>query len=81
MMAGWWTVLIAVVFLTVQWIVYLMVISRQPEWVICFWGPGITWDDIQSIWLWAIVAAKIGLWFLILVIVWLTVWVRLLAKK
>lgn len=81
MMAGWWTILIAAVFLTMQWVVYLLVISTEPEWMLYFWGPGITWDDIQSIWLWAMVAAKIGLWFLILFTTWVTIWLRLLVKK
>lgn len=79
--AGWWTVLIATCFLLLQWVVYHFIISRQPEWMLYFWGEGITWDDIQSIWLWAMGVFKLGVWFMILAVVWLTIWARLLTKK
>jgi hypothetical protein len=81
MVAGWWSILIAASFLFLQWIAYQIIIFTQPAWMLCMWGQGITWDDIQSIWLWAIGAFKVGVWLLTLVVVWLTIWVRLLAKK
>lgn len=79
--AGWWTVLIAAGFLLLQWVAYLFIISTQPAWMLCFWGEGITWDDIQSIWLWAMGAFKVGVWFLTLAVVWLTIWARVLLKN
>jgi hypothetical protein len=79
--AGWWTILIAAGFLFLMWILYQLVIFTQPAWLLCFWGQGITWDDIQSIWLWAIAVFKVGVWLLTLVVVWLTIWGRLLSKK
>jgi hypothetical protein len=38
--AGWWTVLIAVLFVTLQWIIYLVVMSDRPAWLLSMWGPG-----------------------------------------
>ena len=37
--AGWWTVLIAVGFITLQWIIYLVVMSARPAWLLVMWGP------------------------------------------
>jgi len=79
--AGWWTLLIAAGFLLLLWVVYLAVISMQPAWMLCFWGEGITWEDIQSIWIWAVGAFKVCVWLLALGVVWLTIWAELLAKK
>lgn len=79
--AGWWTILIAVGFLSLLWIIYQIVIFMQPAWMPALWGQAITWDDIQSIWLWAIAVFKVGIWILTLIVVWLTIWSRLLLKK
>jgi len=79
--AGWWTILIAAGFLSLIWIFYLLIIFTQPAWMLCLWGQGTTWDDIQSIWLWTIAVFKVGVWLLTLVVVWLTIWGRLLSKK
>ncbi len=79
--AGWWTVLIAVVFITLQWIVYLAVVSARPAWFLSIGGPGVDWDFVQRVWFWAIVALKFVLWLLILVVIWLTLWARRLRLR
>lgn len=38
--AGWWTVLIAIAFITLQWIIYLVVTEARPSWLLSMWGPG-----------------------------------------
>jgi hypothetical protein len=65
--AGWWTLLIAYCILLIQWL--------------CFWGEGFTWPEIRTIWLWAMVAYKLGVAMMIFVVIWLTLWARQLAKK
>lgn len=79
--AGWWTVLIAVCVLWLQWFAYLFFVGHHPVWLLNFWGGGIMWDDIQFLWLQAIIAFKIGVGFMILVVIWLTIWRKLLAKQ
>jgi hypothetical protein len=79
--AGCWTLLIAVCILLIQWIAYLLVMTRHPAGMGCLWGEGVAWPEIRMIWLWAMVAYKLGVALAIFVVVWLTLWARLLAKK
>ena len=72
--AGWWVVLIALLFITLQWIVYLAVLHEQPAWVLSMWGPNVTWAFVQTVWFWAIVGMKFILWLLVLLALWLTLW-------
>jgi hypothetical protein len=74
--AGRWVVLSAVAFLTLQWLVYLAVMSNHPAWLLSMWGPGVDWPFVQSVWFWAMVAFNFCVWLMILVIFWLTLWAR-----
>jgi hypothetical protein len=79
--AGWWTLLIAFCILLVQWLVYLPIMARQPVGMLCFFGEGVTWPEIRTIWLWAMVVSKLGIAMMLFVVIWLTLWARQLAKK
>jgi len=79
--AGWWTVLVAYCILLIQWFAYLIIIPRQPAGMLCFWGEGITWQEIRTIWLWAMVAYKICVAMMIFASIWLTIWAKQLSKK
>src|SRR5436309_9856357 len=78
--AGWWVVLTAVGFLTLQWLIYLAVMSTHPAWLLAMWGPGVDWPFVQNVWFWVIVAFKVFVWLLILAVLWLTLWARQLRK-
>ncbi len=79
--AGWWVLLIAVVFITLQWIIYLAVMSARPGWFLSMLGPGIDWPFVQNVWFWAIVVLKFVLWLMTLAVIWLTLWARQLRKR
>ncbi len=79
--AGWWTLLIVYCILLLQWLVYMFIMAKQPAGISCIWGPGITWPEIRTIWLWAMVAFKLCFGMMLLVVIWLTIWARQLAKK
>jgi len=78
--AGWWTVLIAYCILLIQWFAYLIIIPGQPAGMLCLWGEGITWQEIRTIWLCAMVVYKIGVAMMLFAAIWLTIWARQLAK-
>jgi hypothetical protein len=44
-------------------------------------GEGVTWQEFRTIWLWAMVAFKLGIGMMLFVVIWLTLWARKLAKK
>lgn len=78
--AGWWMLLIAAGFLTLQWIIYLLVMSARPAWLLAFWGPDITWQVVQQVWFWCLAILKLCLWLMALGILWLTLWAQQMRK-
>lgn len=78
--AGWWTVLIAVGFICLQWLIYLGVMAAKPAWILSMWGPGVDWPFVQKVWFWAIAILKFVLWLMVLASLWLTLWARQLRK-
>jgi hypothetical protein len=78
--AGWWVILVAAGFLTLQWLVYLAIMSIQPAWLLALWGQGVDWPFVQNLWLWIMAIFKMCVWLLILVVLWLTLWARQLRK-
>lgn len=74
--AGWWTLLLGLVFLTVGWFAYLALVSARPAWLIGLWGPDTTWLMVQTISLWFFGAMKFILWLMLLAATWLTLWAR-----
>ncbi|HTY61723.1 MAG TPA: hypothetical protein VMG30_05645 [Acidobacteriota bacterium] len=79
--AGWWTLLIAAGFLTLQWIAYLFLMFLKPAWLLSLWGPGISWDTLGHDWFWLMAIFKFCLWLLALPVLWLTLWSRRLRKR
>lgn len=83
--AGWWTLLIAIGFLLIQWIGYRLIVSAHPAWFLSLWGPGpetnMSWSTVQTIWFWGLAVIKLCIWPLVLVTLWLTLWARQLRKR
>ncbi len=79
--AGWWVLLVAAGFLVLQWIIYLVVMSARPAWLLSLWGPDVSWSFVQNVWFWAAAIFKLCLWLLALVVLWLTLWAWQLRKQ
>ena len=78
--AAWWVVLIGYALLTITWVTFLTFVSNRPAWLLSMWGRDVTWDFMQTVSLWFLGVFKLFLWFLILVVLWLTLWARQLRK-
>jgi hypothetical protein len=78
--ATWWTLLIGMAFLLVQWILYLIFTSSRPGWLLSFWGPNLGWETVNQVWFWALVLIKAFLGLIAFVALWLTLWARQLRK-
>ena len=74
--AGWYTIFIGILFLTLQWLASLMLLSIKPSWFLVLWGPDVTWDTVRTVWLWAMVIFKLCLWLMVLLVIWLSLWAR-----
>ena len=80
--AGWWTLLIAAVFLSLQWIAYLVIMDCRPEWVLRFWGGhAVSWPLVQTMWLWLVGIFKMIIWVAAMIVIWLTLWARALGRS
>jgi hypothetical protein len=78
--ASWWVVLIGYALLTATWVVYLILVTNRPAWLLSMWGHDVTWDFMQTVSLWFLGGFKLFLWFLVLVALWLTLCARQLRK-
>ena len=74
--AGWWTVLIGAIFMTVAWLIWMQILKAKPAWLISLWGGNITWDQVRSIMITFMAVAKLILFVCVLASVWLTLWAR-----
>ncbi len=74
--AAWWTLVIAVAFVIVQWLGYLLALSVKPSWYLALCGPGVTWDSLAATWFHALVILKLGLWPIVIAAIWLSLWAR-----
>jgi hypothetical protein len=79
--AGWWTLLIAIGFLTLVWIIFLALMSARPAWFQSLLGPGVSWEYVQNVGFWIVSIFKMCIWLMALFVVWLTLWARQLRKR
>ncbi|MFI5378540.1 MAG: hypothetical protein ACHRHE_04530 [Tepidisphaerales bacterium] len=73
--------LIAAGFITLPWIIYLIVMSARPAWFLAVWGPNVDWAFVPRVWFWAIAFLKFIVWLMALMAIWLTLWARQLRKQ
>ena len=79
--AGWWTLLIAIAFLTLVWIMFLVLMSARPPWLKPLFGPGVSWDYVQNVGFWTVSIFKMCIWLMAVVVVWLTLWAKQLRRQ
>lgn len=77
--AAWWTILIGVTLVLVQWVIYMALMAARPAWVLAMCGPDVTWSVVANMALWYIGAFKFCLWMMALAATWLSLWTRRLA--
>jgi len=79
--AGWWTLLIALIVFLLAWFAYLTLLSAQPAWILPLIGPDVTWAKLATISLWFFACMKFFLLLWALALVWLTLWAKQLRKR
>ena len=73
--AGWWAVLIAIIWLLAAWQVSMVMLSVRPQWVLRLWGGGeLTWPTVHIIMLGFWAAFKLIILLGLLVVIWLALW-------
>lgn len=79
--AGWYTILIAVIWMTASWGVFQIVMRTCPDWVLSVWGiKDVDWPIAQVIMLCFFGMWKLILFVGVLVVIWLTLWQRRLRR-
>ena len=73
--AGWWTILIAIIWLLAAWQVSMALLSAQPRWLLTLWGGGeLTWPTVHIIMLCFWGAFKLIILLGLLIVIWLALW-------
>ena len=72
--AGWWTVLIGAIWLTLVWLLWRSILKSKPAWLLKLWGFELDWKDMQRIMIHFMVVAKMILFVCILLCIWLSLW-------
>ena len=78
--AGWWTFLVVLVLLCLQWAYYLWIVSARPAWLLAWCGPNVTWEQLQTYALYGIMILKIAWWLMLWALIWVSLWARLLRR-
>ena len=79
--AGWWTVLIGAIWMTLGWLWMLLLFAIKPDWLLTLWGGGeLTWSTMHTLALWFFGGFKLILTVALLLVIWLTIWSRRLKR-
>jgi len=78
--AGWWTLLIGAIWLTVGWAAILILLGAEPAWLLRLWGGHTNWQQVNDLILWMYAAFKLILFVAVLVTIWLSFWARRLRR-
>ncbi len=78
--AAWWTVLVWWLLLLASWCGSMAVMHIRPAWVLGMLGEGVTWLDVQMMYLWLIGSFKVMGIVAALVALFLTLWHRRLGR-
>jgi len=78
--AGWWAILILALWMIVAWILVVVLLSKEPQWVLKLLGGQMTWPTLRTVYVWGFAAMKLMLWAFLTVVIWLTLWGRRLRK-
>ena len=79
--AGWWTLLIALGVVLLQWIGTAMFISRQPAWFLRLWGPDMTWARIESMTMQFLLLFRLFVGAFATLLVWASLWSVMLKRR
>ena len=52
----------------------------RPGWILTCCGGNVTWDTLQTLYLWFFGAIKMLLFVCLILVVWLTLWSRRLRR-
>jgi hypothetical protein len=82
--AMWCTVVLGIIWLTVGWVFWLVIMHCQPGWIAWLWGgagpEGLSWKTYQLIGMTFFGVFKLILFAAVLTALWLTLWARKLAR-
>jgi hypothetical protein len=79
--AGWWTFLIAMGVVLVQWVATAVFLARQPAWFLRLWGPDMTWAQIEGVVMHFLLVFRVFVGTFAVVLVWASLWSYALRER
>jgi len=78
--AGWWTFLICMGVVLIQWFGTAVFLARQPAWFLRLWGPDMTWAQVEGMVMHFLLMFRVFVGMFAVILAWATLWSRALRK-
>ena len=81
--AGWWTILIMMLWMTTGWLLWVFVLLPcKPDWILFLWGGEefLNWQRVYDTFFHFMVTWKLIMFVMMTVTIWLSLWARKLKK-
>jgi hypothetical protein len=79
--AAWGAVVISILWMGVEYGMWLAVLHGRPAWLLTLWGGGdVAWSTVQTGGLLFFGAFELALYLLVLAAIWLSLWARRLRR-
>lgn len=79
--AGWKVLSIFFAILVVQYILYLNISQANGSLLLSLLGKGVSWEQIQTLWIWMMSVYKVCFLILLILNLWITIWANELRKQ
>jgi len=79
--AGWWTMLLVLLYIALQWSSFLAAIYYKPAWLLSLLGGGeLNQPEVHKILLYFEAAFELIMLVALVVVVWMSIWARKLKR-
>ncbi len=78
--AGWKVLLAFAAILMVQYSIYLYIAASNGVLAVLLLGSGVSWSQIQTLWIWMMTAFKVCFISSMLFNLWISLWAKELRK-
>ena len=80
--AGWWTILIMAVWMTLSWLAWIGMLSAKPDFMLAMWGgDAMTWAQMHEMVVTFFAVFKMVILTFLIATIWLSLRARQLRRQ